>query len=74
MTYTLRNIPDVVWRQIKLNAEMSGLPIRTYILLVLERSNVKFKISDPIHADVAHKPIGDVQLEKGESNPRFDKR
>jgi len=47
MTYTLRGIPDEVWKQIKLNAEMSGINVRQYILIVLERSNVRFKIVDP---------------------------
>ena len=48
MTYTLRGIPDEIWAQIKLNAEVSGIPVRKYILLVLERSNVKFKIVEPV--------------------------
>jgi hypothetical protein len=47
VTYTLRGIPDKLWDEIKRNAEMSGIPVRKYILLVLERSNVKFKIVEP---------------------------
>ena len=48
MTYSLRGIPDKLWDDIKRNAEMSGIPIRKYILLVLEKNNVQFKIADPV--------------------------
>jgi hypothetical protein len=75
MTYTLRDIPNDLWKQIQLNAEASGLSIRTYILLALERNNVQFKIrNEPFHADTAHKPTSDVQLENGGETKRFDKR
>jgi hypothetical protein len=47
MTYTIRGIPDRLWDDIKRNAAMSGIPIRKYILFVLESNNVKFKIVDP---------------------------
>jgi hypothetical protein len=53
MTYSLRGIPDKLWDDIKRNAEMSGIPIRKYILLVLERNNVQFKIADPVPEDVS---------------------
>jgi hypothetical protein len=74
VTYTLRDIPNDLWKQISLNAEMSGLSIRKYILLALERNNVKFKIPPENHADVARRLDSDVQLEKGEDTERFDKR
>jgi hypothetical protein len=73
MTYTLRNIPDTLWKQIKLNAEMSGLPIRTYILLALERNNVKFKIVEP-NARVDSKSGSGSELEQGVDNSRMDRR
>ena len=73
MTYTLRDIPDAMWRQIKLNAEMSGLTIRKYILLALEHNNVKFKILDK-DSRVADRIDSPIQLAEGGDSKRFDKR
>jgi hypothetical protein len=73
MTYTLRDIPDVLWRQIQLNAEASGLTIRKYILLALEHHNVKFKILDPADESI-DRANSSIQLAKGSDAKRFDKR
>ena len=73
MTYTLRDIPDVLWRQIQLNAEASGLTIRKYILLALEHHNVKFKIIDK-DSGVVDRIDSPVQLAEGGNTKRFDKR